>query len=537
MNNMLFHITDPKDFSHCIMAVRKTLWPFDMNYADCFSFPSDIKNSEETAKQAYTGMETAIARYLEKGYCSTDGIGYEIPFCDWWHKFFAIRKWPLLPAVDPAGYLLDIKNSANEGNYNHIVNVTAAAAHLIHHFRSNGRCLSAMCAYEPSPDKRTLLLMTAAYYHDLGKVIVNRRHAVEGMSFFAEHKASVRNMFEKIFMSHGFEWTSRDCAFISALIGNHDVFGTISTGENGYFSLISAARIFALLENGGVNAAKRDMFDLWLLNIADIIVSIENKWGDHRKFTEKPPGESESVIQDFFEGKQGKDLLTDLTVALRIAENACESRALEDYVYQLSESAAAARFTRLIWHTLRFAVKDGVDGIENKYPNLSRELHQILSDEHQIRVMVETVMTEKTGVSWAERFGNLGQFDYALGFFRNIAKRATYWIGKELSGEKNVRTGWLYHQKPDGRTHTYDTDFLDRYMAETIIDNYMVFMSDIFCDIARMTEGMGHWHIEFEDALNRLTDSKADKLLYMDGPHRAGHTRSLLMKELMLYKV
>ena len=119
---------------------------------------------------------------------------------------------------------------------------------------------------------------------------------------------------------------------------------------------------------------------------------------------------------------------------------------------------------------------------------------------------------------------------------REYRKRATYWIGKELAGEKNVRTGWLYHQKQDGRARNYDVGFLYRYNAETITYNYMVLMSDIFCDIARMTEGMGHWHIEFKDALNRLTDSKADKLLYMDGPHRAGHTRSLLMRELMLYR-
>jgi hypothetical protein len=81
-----------------------------------------------------------------------------------------------------------------------------------------------------------------------------------------------------------------------------------------------------------------------------------------------------------------------------------------------------------------------------------------------------------------------------------------------------------------------ERDFSDCYKVETIIFNYMVFMSNIFCDIAQLTEGMGHRYIEFEDALNRLTDSKADRLLYMDEPHKAGHTRSLLMKELMLYR-
>ena len=538
---MLLNIIDPAHFSECLKNVKKSLWPYDENYRDCFAFPSGVGDSAEAAIQARDGMEAAIQRYLktDNGYCIENGGVYEMPFCAELHRFYAGRKWPQLPSEDPAGYLLTTENSANLGNYNHMVNVVAAGAHLIHYCSQMrfDNIADSINAYAPKGDKRTLRLMTAAYYHDIGKVIVNRRHAVEGMSLFAEQKASMRNQFEQFYGGHDFKWTSCDCAYISALIGSHDVFGTISTGENGYFSLASVVQEFALLENGDIQAVKNDMFDLWLLNIADIIVSLENKWVPHKHFTENLPGERNEIIEGFLRSVQGRDLLNDLNAAISIAEYACQAYDLDEYVSAISEKAAPARFIRLLQQTLWGAVADGKEkSLESRHPGLGREMKDLVFDTQTIHMMVATVMGEKLGTGWARLFGNMGQFDYALGFFRKAANRAVRWISHELAEENGVRTGWLYSQKPGGRARNYSEDFLSRYNAEAITHNYIVFMSDIFCDIAKLTEGMGHWHIEFEDALSRLTDQKADKLLYIDGPHRAGHMRSLLMKELMLYR-
>jgi hypothetical protein len=61
-------------------------------------------------------------------------------------------------------------------------------------------------------------------------------------------------------------------------------------------------------------------------------------------------------------------------------------------------------------------------------------------------------------------------------------------------------------------------------------------LAGIFGEIHRLTADIESFNIEFDDAANRLIPSKADKLLFFDGPYRAGNARVLLMREIMLYK-
>jgi hypothetical protein len=493
---MLYNIINPTHFQTSLEAVKHSYWPYEGQALDD-SLPT--------------------------------------PFHAEWFKLFEPRSRPMKEDDDPDAYQQSIKLSQNGGNFNHMVNVTAAMAHLIRYFSAAWQHGLTYRPYDPGGDKRTLRLMMATYYHDIGKVIVNRRHAVEGMGLFAERKASTQNQLERIFERHGFTWTSSDCGYLSALIGSHDTFGTLTTGENGLFSLLDAARAFALLENDDIGAAKNDMFDLWLLNIADIMVSIKDKWVPHKEFTETPPGESDEDIQGFFKTPQGIDLLSDVSEALEIAETAYRPADLEAYVLDKSEAAAGKRFIRLLRQTLLFSALHAKPGLQ-AHAGLCGALETLVYDDRQLRVMVETALPEKLGASWARKFGTMGQFDYALGFFRKVSQRAVYWIDRELVQTPGVRTGWLHSPKPGGVPREYSPSFIDRYNAEAIVNNYIVFMADIFGDIAKLLEGMGLWHIEFEDAMGRLTDAKADKLLYIDGPHRAGHMRGLLMKELMLYK-
>jgi len=40
-----------------------------------------------------------------------------------------------------------------------------------------------LLVYKNSPDNRTFKLMLAAFYHDLGKTIIDARHPMEGLLF------------------------------------------------------------------------------------------------------------------------------------------------------------------------------------------------------------------------------------------------------------------------------------------------------------------------------------------------------------------
>ena len=75
-----------------------------------------------------------------------------------------------------------------------------------------------------------------------------------------------------------------------------------------------------------------------------------------------------------------------------------------------------------------------------------------------------------------------------------------------------------------------------RYNAECIVNNYLTVLAGIFGEISRLTGDIENWNIEFEDAKNRLNEAKAERLLFLDGVFRADSARSLLMREIMLFK-
>ena len=77
---------------------------------------------------------------------------------------------------------------------------------------------------------------------------------------------------------------------------------------------------------------------------------------------------------------------------------------------------------------------------------------------------------------------------------------------------------------------------MDRYNAECIVNNYLAVLAGIFGEISRLTGDIENWKIEFEDAKNRLNEAKTTRLLFLDGVYRADNARSLLMRDIMLYK-
>ena len=435
--------------------------------------------------------------------------------------------------------------------YNHIGNVVAAMTHILHYVENHMDEIlpreetDADCFFSP---QRKLDNLHVAYYHDIGKCIIPRRHAIEGKALFAEPKASVRYRFEQIFKAYesdGIKLRDETVQYYAEIIGAHDIFGTISTGENGLLSLSGIISRLVTLYDNKPQAVKNAVFDLWLLNVADIIVSISNvngravekslplHWCDHL------PGTLDGDIDWFFSFISGRYLKEDLAFALKIADIAVKGEVnVYEYAKCLSEKGAANRLGRLARQTLGGVLEDpkNTDLILN-YPELKTaiiarlESECVLGDIHRI-------LGNKFGDRYSKLFGTMLQFDYALGFFQTLAKHALKWINEELT-DGQFHTGWLFHRKkpkPDGTDYSKAGDFMNRYNAECIVNNYLTVLAGIFGEISRLTVDIEKWNIEFEDAGKRLNESKVERLLFLDGTYRADSTRSLLMREIMLYK-
>jgi len=510
-----------------------------------------------------------------------------------------------------------LANDINKGdfNVNHMVNVVCAMAHIIKYIEKGGmESILIKVHGELLPNRsrvsfeRKLDNLLIAFYHDVGKTTIDRRHCMEGKTLFAEPRFTMKQRFEELFREFAKDWNANNqipiiipeikLEYYAEMIGAHDIFGTISTGENGLLSLSHVIDRFSdVLDNGEhstlIEKTKIAIFDLWLLNLADILVSLEDK-GKPQDCTLTEPGKNCDLINNLVnllgavtEGLdleyKGKYLKYDLEQALNIAMEKTDR-----YIYakNLSEKNAANRFLRLAQQSLGDMLKD-VDKLRKKetYPgeyfpgkefedsdNVLKDLdikgnpskwetvmtedferlkEQILNKlrDPQLIVKIKSILQCEFGDDYGEQFGTMLQFDYALGFFRTLAQQAILWLIKECA-LPDSRTGWMYH-KPGKPYGTYeDIDIkdndkkdiarkdIDTFNAECVVNNYMMVLSGIFGDIRRIISNIIDWNIEFEDARNRLNadKTKAERLLFLSGPYRESSVRHLLMQQIMLYK-
>lgn len=451
----------------------------------------------------------------------TDGQTFPLPFGKDLKRFFELPKNGETPFTG-------VESGKNAGNYHHFINTTAATAHFIHYYAKKGE-------FDASDTLRTLTLLVAAYYHDVGKTVVDRRHAIEGRAFFEEPKASTQYQFSRIFAHYGQPLDGDTLRRIAVFVGAHDVCGTLSTGENSLRGLGRVLSDFAAVHANlppaeKANNLKADLFDLWLLNRADILVSLANKW-QSQDVCHLPPGDYDAQLETYLNSAKGRALDEDYVVALAAVDELCAGRDTDAFLATAAAHNATRRIARIASQTL-------IDVLPS-----STQIPPALVDAIRTRLnapglaaQINSVFRAELGSGWETALADIGQLDYALGFFLKLARRLCVWLGRELSGTPDaVRTGWLYFRK-DRTKPDYDQDYLDHYNAECIVSNWLVVLAGITGAICRLTSGIGLWNIEFCDANDRLNDSKLDKLLLLDGPHRAATTRDLLIREIMFYK-
>jgi hypothetical protein len=474
-------------------------------------------------KNNLNSRAAVIKKAYLKGEYPVNGKILPMPFGAAHKKFFA-----MLPENCTAPVVKDF--SDNFGGYAHNLNVVFCMNDLMDYVRENGGALLPDGEKDVDvnlSEEQQFIDIWKSWCHDVGKIIVPRRHAVEGKSMFLDMKASVKYQFEAIFAEHGFDISPKTFALFAEHIGTHDLLGTISTGENNVLSLYHAVERFRSIHNGDKKAVKNEIFSLFLLNVADIKTSLIRKF-ELQDWTSQPAGTLDSEFDEFFASYKGKFLVEDLKFALEIAE----SDEPYEYAKKLSAERAAHRLQRLARQTLGDKIeKDAAfpEGLKN-------EIVKLLDNAELIIPQIKDILCAEMGEGYAQMFGTMLQFDYALGFFLKLSDRAIYWLKNELSGG-SFRTGWRFNQKMPGDTKpAYPQSFLDKHDAECIIKNYITVLAGIFGAISRLTADIHNFNIEFCDASDRLSNSKADKHLFFDGPNRRSSALSQLMRELFLYK-
>ena len=221
---MLMKLVFPEDSERFhkmyLKDVETSYWPEDkyIQKANKISF-GKLSDLTEIRNQIETSLKEAVKSVTDEPLYTLyppDGKRREselksFPFLDHLHKLFLIRKWD----QDPRSLIGHVENlvrlkklnsgnySKNEGNFKHFSNVVAATARLIKFFSGQANLNTVFrgaCSGEnevhfvepytnenPKGKLRIFRLMLAAYYHDIGKTIVDRRHGMEGSIILSDH--------------------------------------------------------------------------------------------------------------------------------------------------------------------------------------------------------------------------------------------------------------------------------------------------------------------------------------------------------------
>jgi hypothetical protein len=464
------------------------------------------------------------------------------------------------------------------------VNVVAALSHLIHFFSERGRdflelndllgdSIWEIIRYRKSPDERKFKLMLSGFYHDVGKTVVDHRHAMEGAMILISHPSDALAAFIALAKEYGYKFEREDLLQISDFVNCHDLYGTLSTGENGYIRLIKTVESVVKYcctewDNNGKksniaskiealeNSGRRLIFDLWLLNVADIIVSRKDKWSmkGANEIWNKHLGENDPIILEFFGIKktftgddgihQGQDLLHDLKITFDLLHiylyDRFDSQGLpfKASVLKCSEHHVVARIRKLIKNSLYPCVAEELEPSKEAAEDVAKQkyieqFHDNLlkTPVHVLDKNIENAIRSISDYGeFSKRLAWVGQLDYSLGFFRTISKFALKKVLIQLANlgrNTTPPTGWISTSNDRNIIELDSGYFIDNYTAIIIqILHHLLFRDDF---------SEHYINFEFSYATDHLTDEKMSRLLFFEGPARSMQTTMLILQTIFIY--
>ena len=459
--------------------------------------------------------------------------------------------------------------SKNDGNYNHFVNVFSALARLVMYFANQHNLCHLFevrekefshLVFDETPSLRTFLLILAGFYHDIGKSVTDPRHAMEGAILLAYHTTSSRYDLHRIAKSHrpDHRFEREDLMYVAGLVLYHDHFGTLATGEDGYMALVNVIDRFKRYslkhdqdKERQLEWTRRYLFDLWLLNVADIMVSMERKWQEQEEWLDEE--KSKQWIGNFLTGEKGGCLVHDLKVTFHLLEgvqvkshNTVHVKRHTDDLTRLFAAAldcakrhAIERLQRLASNALIAPLAKIEADYRKKATPLSpqEEMHQAivkrlskLRDCDWQSIIIRNLQAVGDRSEFIDRLSWIGRMDYSLGFFQKLASVSLKKLAEELEGK--TRTGWV-RTDHDGID---DPDYYHQAQAEFFADNFVASVVSILSYVLFREPSIDRLrNIEFSDASARLTDNKIEQLLALEGPFRTRRAVEAIMQTIYFY--
>ena len=644
---MLYHLAVTRDddqFKAILRDICNSFWPIK-DYKDegkKATWKPDSNSIEQInlIEKTLNGISKKVEnKQLYKNYSTgNNNNSKSLPFIKRYHHYFLKRKWQY-PYTNPSTQLDDLFElyptsndrennelypncSANWGDFNHFVNVVAATARFIQYFSEekliqelfNDKSIHrdeynyekthelAMDVLYNSDNKlRIFRLMLAAYYHDLGKTVDYHRHGMEGANILVNHTTDAVYQFNDILALYTpinntvpgkLLFEKDDLLQVSNLVFYHDQFGTLGTGEAGYLRFVdllhrihrtSVHEDFETQKETG----KQCLFDLWVLNLADIMVSLEEKdkaqfniCGDYVNSQCINPSllldeESTSTarIKDFLNDKKSKVLVKDFCIALHLLEQNYERKysddiePLEQHALKYAKKHTIDRVQRMLRSLLVDNTDQYIPTIESKLNKISYEegafckganisntkpieglLSEIKSfpEEKWYSIISRCIFSIGDYKEFTRRICWIGQMDYAYGFFKKIVEQSLVYVNIELiinnsedpeninlSNRHRIHTGWIYKEK---NNNDLESKFILTKNAEFFVENYtstlvqilehLLFREDKFDRIR---------NLEFFIARQRLSDEKIDRIIGLDGPFRTRHSMQLALESIFIW--
>ncbi len=372
--------------------------------------------------------------------------------------------------------------SKNHGNFYHFINVLMSLSRVIQYFCFSKQ-KSPISTFFPSRLKRYMLfedllykidpcgavrifkLMLAGFYHDLGKTIIDQRHSIEGEILILADQTSaslyklnnIINCYKKFKHINSNERFERDdLTLLSKMLLYHDQFGTLGTGEDGYLRIVKVVdsiKTLSLCRHHSHSTDRKQIhwsactiFDLWVLNIADILASTNDIGKFELQTIWYNKSKANKIISKFLNDEEdGTNRLHDLKIALRLLfSHFHRDDKLKVHVSDISKIMKEAvensrfhtseRLRRLITSSLIGPVK-----YLKENSNLKRAHSFASAIEAKLREKNWTFTIERslevlgTSEQFKKKFSWIGKMDYALGFFSIIAKETLQLVEAELS--------------------------------------------------------------------------------------------------------
>ena len=320
----------------------------------------------------------------------------------------------------------------------------------------------------------------------------------------------------------------------------------------------------------------RMLFDLWVLNCADIMVSISDKFSGQDDLLDADVAQVR--IEKFLYGglgasggtkAKGAPLVHDLILAYKLLRQQTNRRhssgcaEVQAGALEASRTHGIERLRRLIVNTiptsLGVAKTTDEQNLAEIFQMLRAELMD-LSEETQASVITRSLQTIASIDEFVERLAWVGQLDYALGFFKPIAEVASREVARELAHQVRpamrrkpakppryvvnksktagkARTGWIRDSDDDPTDNNCQLFFA--MQARHFFDNYVAVVTGLIGHVLfRERTGDRVFNVEFSDAKERLTHSGVERVREIadfEGPNRHRQAIHSILKSVFLY--